>query len=166
MLSLLILFYGSLAFATITKTNSNQPEFLFVQTAGSAIVSAVPNKKNTYILILKNVNPYVTYFTERPNRIAGLMPLEEFLKYWQEGKNNFSKNIPNASLVAYHKKKFKGKQLVQHVIELTAPTYNANKKTVTYIIHDLGGDGNTLPMLARYSQIALFVDQACMSCTL
>jgi hypothetical protein len=67
------------------------PEVLFVQSAnGIAFKDGV--------LTLKDSAPTTVFFTDRPKRAAGHVRNDKFLSSWNEGKNSFKADPPNASL--------------------------------------------------------------------
>jgi len=49
-------------------------------------------------LTLAGLGEYVIYMAERPDRNAGQITTEQFLKSWSGAKNAFAKDAPNASL--------------------------------------------------------------------
>ena len=58
------------------------------------------------------------FFTDRPERIAGHIPTEEFLLDWKEGEDeaNFAADPPNAVLSIFGKE-----EIVDIVVELIKP---------------------------------------------
>ena len=68
-----------------------QMELLFVQNA-----AAVVFENGT--LTLKGVSPSVIFFSDRPKRVAGHVALPGFLDAWDEGKDSFAEDPPNAAL--------------------------------------------------------------------
>lgn len=68
-----------------------QCETLFVQNAKNVAMDS-----NT--LTLKGVNQIVTFFCDRPTRHAGHLTSAEFLKSWDQGKDSFTTDPPNAVL--------------------------------------------------------------------
>jgi hypothetical protein len=49
-------------------------------------------------LTLKGIAPTTLYFSDRPERITGHVPTEEFLDSWGEGDDSFAGDPPNAVL--------------------------------------------------------------------
>ena len=70
---------------------TTQVELLFVQNA-----EAVVYENGT--LTLKGVSPSVIFFSDRPQRVAGHVVLPGFLQAWDEGKDSFADDPPNAAL--------------------------------------------------------------------
>jgi len=66
-------------------------QLMFVQSAKAVIFDG--NK-----MTLKGVNPATLYFSDRPQRITGQMTVPAFLKEWEQGKDSFAKDPPNATL--------------------------------------------------------------------
>ena len=85
---------------------------LFVQNA-----KAVVFDKGT--VTLKGVSPMTIFFSDRPVRIAGhLNTKDEFVPLWDEGKDSFLKDPPNATISMYEKGK---DQLKDVVVKLSKP---------------------------------------------
>ena len=72
-------------------TDSGDIEFLFVQ--GGDSVSLADG-----VLTIEGVNKATLFFADRPERVAGHMPTEEFVASWGKGENSFASNPPNADL--------------------------------------------------------------------
>jgi hypothetical protein len=49
-------------------------------------------------LTLSDADPLILYFSDRPQRLAGHMTVKRFLRLWEEGRDSFGKNPPNAVL--------------------------------------------------------------------
>jgi hypothetical protein len=71
-------------------------QLMFVQSAESF-------KADDKTLRLVNVSPQTIWFTDRPVRQAGHVTMPNYLKEWTAaaGKDNFSKDPPNATLSVY-----------------------------------------------------------------
>jgi hypothetical protein len=77
-----------------------------VENAKKAEVLFVQNAKNVTVddgkLILKGIGPTVLFFSDRPERIAGHMTNERYLKLWTEdGKDSFLADPPNATVSVF-----------------------------------------------------------------
>jgi hypothetical protein len=81
------------ALAQAIKEPAKVADFLFVQNANSMTFDKANGK-----LTLKGISPVTIFFTDRPERIAGNMPTREFVPFWSDGKDSFSKDAPNANL--------------------------------------------------------------------
>jgi hypothetical protein len=66
-------------------------DMLFVQDAKAMIFDG--NR-----LTLKDANPNIIFFCDRPVRIAGHMTRDAFMKLVSEGEDSFAKNPPNAAI--------------------------------------------------------------------
>jgi len=95
--------------ATETKTAEQELELLFVQSA-----DAVDLKDG--ILKLTGINPATIFFSDRPERIVGHEPTEDFVAQWGIGDNNFAENPPNAALSI-----LKGSEPQEVILELRNP---------------------------------------------
>ncbi len=88
---------------------TDQPEFLFVQTADSATLA-------DGVLVMGGINPATIYFSDRPDRIAGHLTTDEFVATWGDGDDSFASNPPNATLSI-----LAGDQPQEIVVTLTEP---------------------------------------------
>ena len=66
-------------------------ELLFVQSAHGAELTGGE-------LRLKGVSPSTIFFSDRPERITGHEPTEDFVSDWGVGDDSFKVNPPNATL--------------------------------------------------------------------
>ena len=73
------------------EEGAEQPQFLFVQSAGRM-------RYANGELTLVDVSPITVLFSDRPERLAGHMLTEAFVPFWSEGDNSFEKDPPNADL--------------------------------------------------------------------
>lgn len=155
--------------APTSTTNANTPNnadsqlthisLLFVQTAQSAKLYPIAGKANYYNLTLYNVNPYITYFTNRPNRVTGVVPLSNFLKAWNVGTNSFAEDNPNAVLTAATINGNINNNLVPVVIQLSSPQYSPAQSTLSFIITPIGSTQFVLPQL-DYTYLTLVIGVA------
>jgi hypothetical protein len=91
----------------------DQVDLLFVQNSRG---TAVDLEKHT--LTLQGVNSITLFFSDRPVRIAGHYTTDEFLKLWDEGKDSFEVDPPNATLSVFEKG---APDLVNLVVKLKHP---------------------------------------------
>ena len=99
-------------------------------------------------MVLKGVDPNITYFCDRPERSAGHLTIEALKGIVSEGENNFVENPPNASLSIFNP----DKPITDIVVTLpSAPKVVGN--TFDFEIQLLEGE---LPK--EGGQVALFVD--------
>jgi hypothetical protein len=84
--------YARTAKATECEDGSeNLVNLLFVQSAHGA-------KLSNRSLRLKTVNPATLLFSDRPDRVTGHEPTEDFVDDWNKGDDSFESNPPNATL--------------------------------------------------------------------
>ena len=145
--------------------NADKASYLFVQSAGTVKIEASNTHSSVYKVTLKNVSPYVTYFSDRPYRNTSTMATEKFVELWHKPKgNSFLHNPPNADLVAIQTGFFSDHKLINFVVELSQPHYDAKSKTLTYIAKPLkGSDTPTIPSVTLH-HVFLFIDDVCLSC--
>jgi hypothetical protein len=165
-LFLLVLLTPMLALANTSNSTSQkngQQQVLFVVLSKQGSIHQIADKSGQYQLVLKGVNPEVIYFTDRPARIANHIALVQFLKRWSEG--SFKTDPPNAVMeaVRFAVNKVPDKKAVNYAVVLTNPVYDAKKSELTFDIKPLSGSA-PLPVVAKSDYLALFVDQACLSC--
>ncbi len=107
--------------------NSTDPvPILFVQNANEV------NFGNG-TMTLKGVSPSTTFFSDRPERIAGHLPTQKFLKIWDEGKDSFKNDPPNANLSILGEKE----GATDLVLEISNPRMKGND--LSYDIKILDG---------------------------
>ena len=110
----------------------SQAQYLFVLSAKSGDIA---QSGQGYTLTLNNVDPQILWFTDRPNRKAGFVPLSTFLASWSKG---FAGSPPNAALVHVGMvAKVAGKNQPM-AMELSKPTYTSGQ--LTFKVTDLKGD--------------------------
>lgn len=132
--------------------------FLFVINSKTAIIE----KANThYILMLRNVDPYVTYFSDRPQRNTGLMKINSFVKNWGQtfGKQNASPNVAVEG-TQLHSISKDAKDTV-NIITLSDPIYMNH--ILTFQVTNLDKD---FPMgqLKNLKHAVLFIDNGYCPC--
>ena len=114
-------------FAMASKDN-----VLFLQSATTGTL--VKNPDNTYTITLKDFPSYIGYFTDRPERKAGIMTIGEFINFWKNKaiKNNFSEVPPNVAFVI----KPPVGQPQNFIAEVLEPVYANN--TLAYKVKVIG----------------------------
>ncbi len=119
------------------------PEYMFVQPFDGGTWAPKTGAEGVYTLTLTGAAAQTAYFTDRPERDAGLAPTQAFL----DGIGFPPENPPNAALVA---ETASGEQDVL-VMELLSPVYDAEAATLTYdakVLRDYGRRG-----LAKLAQL-------------
>ena len=120
--------------------DTKKAELLFVQTAQDA-------RLDVEKLILKGISPAVLFFTDRPERIAGSMKNDRYLKLWTEdGKDSFLADPPNATLSV-----FADDTVGELVVTLRNPQFTGDD--LTYDINVIKGKP-----LEKGGPCALFID--------
>lgn len=120
---------------------SEAPTVLFVQNA-----EGITYDKASGVMTLKDSGSLVTWFSDRPVRAAGHIVTSSFVKIWDEGKDSFKKNPPNANLSIIG-----GGKITNVVVELSNPTLKG--KEMSYNVKVLEGE---LP--ATGGTCSLFID--------
>jgi len=133
-------FAGIAAVSTTALAQAKQADFLFVQNAASM---SYANGK----LTMKGVSPVTVFFSDRPERIAGNMATAVWVPFWNDGKDSFSKDNPNANLSVLEKDKYN----VDIVVTLSNPALKGNE--LSYDVKVLEG---TMP--ASGGPASLFID--------
>lgn len=122
-----------------TTTNQQQTStginLLFVLTAKTAILKA--NKSGLYTLTFIDVNPYLTYYTNRPNRTQGLAAIENFMKAWNVEPNSFQTNPPNAVITAVKINNLENINQQFYIFTLTSPKYSRQQNAMQFIVKPL-----------------------------
>jgi hypothetical protein len=120
--------------------DTKKADLLFVQTAHDVRLEGEK-------MVLKGISPTVLFFTDRPERIAGTMKNDRYLKLWTEdGKNSFLGDPPNATLSV-----FTDDAVGDLVVTLRNPQFKGDD--LTYDISVIKGK---LP--AKGGPCALFID--------
>lgn len=125
---------------SLAAERAEKADLLFVQTARYVKIDGQK-------LILEEVSPTTLFFTDRPERIAGNMSNDMYLKLWtEEGKNSFLADPPNATLSV-----FSDDKVGEMVVTLRNPQYNG--QAFSYDIDIIKGE---LP--EKGGPCALYVD--------
>jgi hypothetical protein len=165
---------------------ASKKSFMILQCAQEARIEQIADKPNSYMLTLKNINPNVSYITQKPLKKTGVMPNERYLQEWNgQGKNSLNNNPPKAFLHgllepkkdkpdANGKTNAKSKakinqptpepNMVNVAFQLSEPRLDTKTSTMTYVINSLEGRDNSIsPTTLRY--ITVFIDAIpCASC--
>ena len=98
------------------------------------------------VLTLGDALPMTIFFSDRPERLTGQLRNDLFAKLWNEGKNGFKNDPPNAALTVFNPE---GKPK-QAIVVLTNPRLDGN---ISCSMPALKGD---IP--AQGGESALFID--------
>lgn len=149
------------------KATQKVPEsVLYIQSSNQANLKLLDQKSKSYQLILRDVNPVVTFFTDRPARITGQIGNAVYLLTWsQDGKNGFDKTPPNAVLTGMTKIEGKDKN-VSMVMELSHPKLDTKHATITYTAKLLSSSEKSVVLDgSKFDFVNLFIDGGvCTTC--
>lgn len=144
----------------------SDPVFLFVQLADSGSWAPKPDADGVYLLTLRGTGEQTLYFSDRPDRIVGTVPTDQFL----ETLGFTPVNPPNAAVVVTTPEG--GRDVL--VVELLNPVYTPSEdedgdETLTYEAIVLSGyegaglaewtpqvDDDALPL--EFENVSLFID--------
>jgi hypothetical protein len=145
------------------------PHYWFSNSASKAKFIADPNTANRFTIVLEGVTPYVSYFTERPARQGGSMPLAQFVKLWSGTlKDNFREDPPNAAISGVPVKEKTGttqeETTFTAAFELLDAQYDLASKTLSYSLKPLASSKTVLPTLMNLEHVTVFIDGVCLSC--
>ena len=130
------LFYTGTVMAQATGVHIS-----FVQTVNNAKLLANSGQANQYTLTLYGVNPYITYYFDRPSRSTGLATIKGFVAAWDVGSNSFAVNNPNAILYAGEVNGQNNLGQTAYVVQLSNPRYDLVQNQMTYSVTPLGKEG-------------------------
>ena len=118
-----------------TSDAESAESILFVQNA-----KGIAYDKEAASLTLKDINPVVIFFADRPYRTAGHIELDGFLKVWDEGKNSFEADPPNANLSILENGK-----VTSAVVELSNPRLEGSDLTydAQVLVGEISASGGT-----------------------
>ncbi len=141
---LIVMSLVSLAFlfnaASAAEKKAETVDLLFVQNAKDIF-------GDEHSLTLKGIGPTVLFFSDRPERIAGHMTNERYLKLWTEdGKDSFLADPPNATVSILN-----GDEAKDVVVTLSNPRLDG--EDVTYDIKVIKGK-----MPEKGGPCAVFID--------
>ena len=120
-------------------------ELLFVQNSRGV---AIDKDKGT--LTLKGVSPTTTFFSDRPVRMAGHYSMKEYLATWDEGKDSFSADPPNATLSVFEQGQ---DDLLDVVVKLQNPRLQGDD-----LIYDITLIDKEGPLPKKGGPASLFID--------
>lgn len=135
----------SAAVAQTKPSGTAKTQLMFVQSADDLKVDFA---KSTFRLV--KVNQQTLYFSDRPERIAGHMKMDQYLAEWAkaEGADNFSSDPPNAILSVYEPGKDNN---IVVVVKISHPVVDGNDLVYSYKVIK-----GTVP--ANGGATALFID--------
>lgn len=105
----------------------NALDVLFIQVANSGQLIPQQNQPNTYTLILKEVDRFTSYFADRPSRVTGLIPTQDFITCWQQ-QRDIQQTPPNVAIETTDK----DGNRINRVFVLSHPIYDKKHRQMTY----------------------------------
>lgn len=118
----------------------DSPSFMFVQTSDTIVVD--PEAKT---LRMVDISPHTLYFSDRPDRLAGHITLDAYLREWTDIPDDFNDDPPNATLSVYEPDQAESSLIV---IEILNPVVDGDDLIYSYNITDgampLGGGASAL----------------------
>lgn len=145
---------------TLTAKKQDNTNYMFIDVAETGTLQKNADGK-TYTLTLSEVDDWVTYFSDVPARITGMMKIGDFSKLMdKETKTNFKHGL-NTGIIAIDAKTDKK---VRYMVSLSNPTYNTNNHTISYTAEEIPGGKTPLPDNANFHHVSMFFDGICLSC--
>jgi hypothetical protein len=126
-------------------------EFLFVQTAASGTLT--PSGQG-YTLTFRHDTGQTIYFSDRPERLTGLMPTAELVAQWPFE----DESPPNAALAI---SSAEDASATVFIGVLTDPAWDAAAATLSYSFSMLSDDipaGSPTPVPTSFDSATLFID--------
>jgi len=136
-----VLMFAALLVSAPAQAGEDECQALFVQTAEGMTSDAAT-------LTLKEVNPIIIFFCDRPVRVAGHMSFDAFIEFVSQAENSFAENPPNAAVSVFGA----GDEVTAVVVTLTHRP-RASGGDLIYDIKVLEGE---LPPAG--GPVALFID--------
>lgn len=127
----------------VAHAKEDKVQLMFVQTADDL-------KADGKTIRLVNVGRQTLYFSDRPVRMAGHLPMSAYMDEWKagEGADNFAADPPNATLSVLEPEKAEN---TLAVVEISNPVVDGNDLLYSYKLIE-----GTMPQTG--GETALFVD--------
>jgi hypothetical protein len=127
-----------------TLENEDSRSNIFLQEGASG--TFIQDESGNYTLTISNVIPYTIYFSDRPGKDSGFVPLDKFIA----GFNWDPANPPNAAIIIRE-----GDEEEDAVIaQLTSPYYDETNQTLVYSCKVLSEYQARSERLQEMSQLA------------
>ena len=104
--------------------------YAFIQTAKIALIQPKLGHPDQYEIRLEKTSPFITYFSDRPNRVTGVMSLDQFLSAWNKGIDSFKVDPPNVTVSGENEKDSN----LFFILEFTHPQFSKKSNQMTYDI--------------------------------
>jgi hypothetical protein len=136
--------------ASTRKSDDNVASLLFTVDARASQIVESPVDPDEDLLVLYGVDPAAVWFTDRPDRQSGLMPLADLMSDWES--LGFVDDPPNAA-VAF-------RDGSRAVVELTYPRYDPAAAVWLATIQYLPGSPSSPDKNADLGAANVFIDDA------
>ncbi len=123
MIIVFVYLFSLISFTSLEAKTTAQPRYLFILSAQAATVEIDHGKTQ---LVMKNIDPFILWFTDRPIRQAGFTPVKKFIANWHTA---FAEVPPNAGMVYLNMKKDKIGAPQPVAVELRHPHWK-NKQLI------------------------------------
>jgi hypothetical protein len=140
-----------------TPSTENEISLLFVQSFESGTFTPAAGQTGQYRLAIQHTIGHTVFFSDRPERVAGMMPTADFLQ-----SMSFD-TPPNAAFVVQLSS---GDEAIA-VLELSSPNFDPTERTLTYLARLLPGsesiDLDQRPLTAEtlpdtFASASMFID--------
>lgn len=161
MIKKLIFIFLIVTVLVISKVDASEKDvMLFIETAKLGTLH-YDKKDKSYLIKLKEIDPWVIYFSNAPKRENGFMHTEEFTKTLRKETSGHEKNGLNFGLIAVDPNKEK---TIRYTFTINDVTYDKLTRTIVYTARLLPGEQTSpIPSDLIFEHAALFVD-GCASC--
>lgn len=156
-------------YAADVDQNITNENYLFIQSAQSAKIEEA-GKPSHYKITLYHVEPWTLYFSDRPKRDMGIMPLEDFLKKMKEQGNKYKPKGLNSAIVSIAEDQHDHISMpLSHkfVFTIANPNYDKKHSQLTYdaslVPNEKTGAVDVFPKQILLKRVELFID-ACIGC--
>ena len=126
-------------FEQMSESEPADVEYMFAQTARG--VSIADDR-----VALQGVSPTTLFFSDRPYRLSGHIPTDEFIAQWGTGDDSFASDPPNALLSL-----FEDEHVNDVVVVLSDPVIDNGD--VSYAVQVTDGD-----LTPSSGPVSLFID--------
>ncbi len=94
-------------------------------------------ENHRYYLTLNDIDSYVSFLTNRPKRIVGLVPIKKFVAFWDKPNGKFFVNPPNVAISTVYSTKNVQLRHKEIFTSLTNPKLNLITDSISYEIKPL-----------------------------
>ena len=153
---LVLAFCLALPLLGCATSSTGKASLLYVGLGKSGRLTPREGGKGDYSLTIANPGERITFFSDRPVRMAGTLPLKDFVKQWEPGRT-FHSDPPNVALAF-------GDNGHVAVVELSEPAIVGSDLTfrARLLSHCMGKKGEGKSERAfppeRFGEVALFFD--------